>query len=418
MAARSWQDRRIARIVAAWLTAGVLLMVPGPAADARAQEVSPPPPTRAATIEQAQAEKSTALHPYQPGKVEEVIDRIQDSLFSGRIKVHPFFDSAYAGGGFTLGAGYGRHVSEYNVFDVRGSITFKGYKRIEAMFLAPRVFNRRGSLTMLGGWREATQVGFYGFGTETTSKANRANYSFNQPFGSAALDFWPTRQLLLFRGGLEVSQWNQEAGHGEAPSVDEVYTPATLQGLGSHPAYLHSHAGIGADWRTAPGYSRTGGAYTITFHDYRDQGGAFGFRRTDYEAFQHIPVLRDAWVLSLHGRLELANAAEQQTIPFFMLPALGGGSSLRGFSSWRFRDLNSLLLQAEWRVLVNRFLDMAAFYDAGRVSARRSDLASGLLKSDYGLGFRFHGPLATPLRIELAKSNEGLRLVFSSKAAF
>ena len=63
-----------------------------------------------------------------------------------------------------------------------------------------------------------------------------------------------------------------------------------------------------------------------------------------------------------------------------MLPALGGGSSLRGFSSWRFRDLNSLLLQAEWRVLANRFLDMALFYDAGRVSARRSDLRVGPLE--------------------------------------
>ena len=101
-----------------------------------------------------------------------------------------------------------------------------------------------------------------------------------------------------------------------------------------------------------------------------------------------------------------------------MLPALGGGSTLRGFSSWRFRDRNSLLLQAEWRVLANRFLDMALFYDAGKVTARTGDLDFDGLKSDYGLGFRLHGPLATPLRIEFAKGNEGLVLVFSSKAAF
>ena len=101
-----------------------------------------------------------------------------------------------------------------------------------------------------------------------------------------------------------------------------------------------------------------------------------------------------------------------------MLPALGGGSSLRGFTSWRFRDLNSLLLQAEWRVIANRFIDMALFYDAGRVAARRSDLTSAPLKSDYGVGFRLHGRVATPLRIEFANGNEGLSLVFSSKAPF
>jgi hypothetical protein len=61
---------------------------------------------------------------------------------------------------------------------------------------------------------------------------------------------------------------------------------------------------------------------------------------------------------------------------------------------------------------------MALFYDAGRVADRRNDLTAAPLKSDYGLGFRLHGPAATPLRIEFAKSNEGLQLVFSSKAAF
>ena len=101
-----------------------------------------------------------------------------------------------------------------------------------------------------------------------------------------------------------------------------------------------------------------------------------------------------------------------------MLPALGGGSSLRGFTSWRFRDRNSILLQAEWRVLVNSFFDTAVFADAGKVTSRTSDLDLSRLKNDYGIGFRVHGPVATPLRIEFAKSNEGLSLVFSAQAAF
>jgi len=388
------------------------------AGQARAQETTAAAATRTAAIEQAQAQKATTLHTFKPGKVEQVLDRVEDVLVTGGLHVHPFFQSAYAGGGFTLGAGYITHVSAYNVLDVRGSITFSGYKRIEAAFVAPRLFDRRATLSLLGGWREATHFGFYGIVTENTSKQNRANYSFDQPYGSADIAFRPTRRLFALLAGVEVSQWNQGAGSGAAPSVDEVYTPATLQGLGSDPVYLHSHAGAEIDWRPSPGYARTGGAYSIVFHDFRDQDDTFGFRRTDYDAVQHLPILREAWVLSLHGRLELANAAGGQTIPFFMLPALGGGSSLRGYASWRFRDLNSLLLQADWRVLANRFLDMAVFYDAGRVSARRSDLASGHLKSDYGIGFRLHSPLATPLRIEFAKSNEGLALVFSSKAAF
>ena len=90
----------------------------------------------------------------------------------------------------------------------------------------------------------------------------------------------------------------------------------------------------------------------------------------DYEAIQHVPLLREAWVLSFRGLVETTSLKNDQQIPFFMLPALGGGSDLRAFSSWRFRDRNSLLLQAEWRVMVNRFLDMAVFYDAGKVTAQ------------------------------------------------
>ncbi len=123
-------------------------------------------------------------------------------------------------------------------------------------------------------------------------------------------------------------------------------------------------------------------------------------------------------MLSLRGEVTTTEAKDGQVIPFYMLPSLGGGSTLRGFTSWRFRERNSLLLSADWRVLANHFMDIAVFYDAGKVEADASDLDFNGLKSDYGIGFRLHGPLSTPLRIDFAKSNEGLQMVFSAKAAF
>jgi hypothetical protein len=377
-----------------------------------------PVDTREAEITQAKLEKAKELHPFKPGRAEQVLDRAEDLLLSGDLHWHPFFESAYAGGGFTLGAGYRRFVSSYDTIDLRGSITFSGYKRIEAEYLVPRLFDRRGKLSIIGGWREATQVGFYGFGTGSTSHDDRVNYGFRQPYGAARFELWPTRRVFVIGAGFELSKWDQRPGRGSAPSIEERYDATSLPGLGASPTYAHTQGSIGLDWRTSPGYSRRGGAYTVTLHDFADTDEDFGFRQVDYELIQHIPVLRDAWVLSLHGRVETTYGRDDQQIPFFMLPALGGGSTLRGFASWRFRDRHSLLLQAEWRVLANRFLDMALFYDAGKVTARRGDLDLDGLKSDFGLGFRLHSPIATPLRIELAKSNEGLALVFSAKAAF
>jgi hypothetical protein len=280
------------------------------------------------------------------------------------------------------------------------------------------MFNRRAQLSVIGGWREATEVGFYGIGPDS-HQDDRTNYLFNQPYGSALFTIFPTRRNLMLQGGVELSKWSQEPGKGSSPSVEEVYTPDTLPGLGADITYLHTQGTVGLDWRTSPGYSRRGAYLGATLHDYKDQDDNFGYQMVQYEGIAHLPILRETWVLSLHARMQHANEKDDQSIPFFMLPALGGGSSLRGYSSWRFRDQNSLLLQAEWRIMINRYLDMAFFYDAGKVAARTKDIDLDHLKDDYGIGFRFHGPFATPLRIEVARSRESsFSLIFSSSASF
>ena len=110
---------------------------------------------------------------------------------------------------------------------------------------------------------------------------------------------------------------------------------------------------------------------------------------------------------------------DDEQVPYFLLPALGSGSTLRGFSSWRFRDRHAVLMSGEFRWIANRLaLDMALFYDAGMVAPRVDALSTGSFVSDYGIGVRFHGPARTPLRVELARSVEGLRVVFAASAAF
>lgn len=384
------------------------------AQDAVAQDTGASSRTEA--IERLQAQKAAELHAYVPTQAEKYLDYAETVLTTG-LTIHPFFESAYSGGGFTLGAGYMHHVGAYNTLDVRGSLTFSAYKRFEAEFIAPRLLHRQATLSLLGGWREATQVGYYGVGT-ATSTSDRANYGFQEPYGSATLHVRPGRGMLVLRGGLEASQWEQTPGSGTAPSVETVYTPETLPGLGSTVTYLHSHAMVGLDSRAAEGYARRGGFLGVTVHDFTDPDHRFGFTQMDYQAIQHVPILREAWVLSFRGAVSTTGSKSGEDVPFFMLPSIGGGSSLRGFTSWRFRDRNSLELQAEWRVMVNRFVDLAVFYDTGKVTAHASDLSLSGLKNDQGIGFRFHGPLATPLRVELAHSNEGFQYVFSAHAAF
>jgi hypothetical protein len=385
-----------------------LAQTPGPDQDQDARQ---------AVIADAAAQKAKDLKPYEVTTAEKIVSRIERRFTNETIRWHPYLQNAYRGGGFAAGAGYLFHTSPYSTLDVRGSYSIRSYKLAEAEFISPRLFDRRGELTLLGGWRDATEVGFYGVGMHSSS-GDRANYGFEQPYGSALLTFRPTRQRFMVRGGFEAARWDLKSGKGTAPSLDEIYTPASLPGLGATTTYLHTQATVGFDWRTSSGYSRRGGFYGVTGHDYTDRDDALGFREVDYEAIQHVPILRESWVLSLHGLVRTTWDKGDQATAFYMLPSLGGGSTLRGFSSYRFSDRNSLLLQAEWRIIANRFFESAVFYDAGKVTARTSDLDLDHLKTDYGFGVRFHAPLVTVLRVDVARSTEGTQLVFAVSPVF
>src|SRR5215471_8604113 len=109
--------------------------------------------SRQAVVEGAQAEKVKTLQPYSVTGMERLMTRVEDILSYGTLRWHPFFQSAAHGSGLPLGVGYLQHVSPFNYVDIRGSYSSYQYKRIEAEFVAPRLFNRRGRLSVLGGWK-------------------------------------------------------------------------------------------------------------------------------------------------------------------------------------------------------------------------------------------------------------------------
>ena len=101
------------------------------------------------------------------------------------------------------------------------------------------------------------------------------------------------------------------------------------------------------------------------------------------------------------------------------MPRLGSGSTLRAYTTGRFRDRHAMLMTGELRWFPNRLaLDMALFYDAGTVAPRLRGLTLDDMKTDYGIGVRFHSPTLTALRLELARGAEGARIVVRTSAAF
>ena len=76
-------------------------------------------------------------------------------------------------------------------------------------------------------------------------------------------------------------------------------------------------------------------------------------------------------------------------------------------------------MNAELRWTPARFIDMAVFYDAGKVAARHQDLDFDNLKKSYGIGVRLIGVQGYVFRLEAAHSRENnIRLIFTAGGAF
>jgi hypothetical protein len=373
-------------------------------------------PTRAGEIAEAQAAKAQQLAPYEPGTAERIASAVKAHLVDQPDGFYPWLDSVYSGGGFTLGAGYRYFYRDRTHLNVRGLYSAKQYKRVELASESTGAGRGRVDLRALVGWRDATQVSFYGVGGDTAPEA-KSNFRLQQGYaGGSFLARGPGP--TVFGMGVAYEDFTLERGIGTSPSIEDVYAADTAPGLGDDPAFVHMTWTGGIDSRPAAGYARRGGLYALSYDGYFDPDDTYTFDRLQAEIVQHVPIRRETWVLSLHG-VARTTLDDEQTVPYFLLPSLGSGSTLRAYPSWRFRDRHSLLLSGEWRWIVSRlFLDMALFYDAGKVTSRREDLNVDGLKDNVGVGVRFHGPFTTPLRVEVARGSEGVNVVFSGAAAF
>ncbi len=150
-----------------------------------------------------------------------------------------------------------------------------------------------------------------------------------------------------------------------------------------------------------------------TIHDFRQQNtGPYSFRRLDGVAEQYLPILSGNWVFYFGVRASTTQTDAGQSVPYFLMPDLGG-HYLRGYGTYRFVDKHSITVTAEYRWYAQEYLDAAIFYDAGKAVPERSQIDFTALNQSYGAGIRLHGPRTTMLRIEVARSHEGTRLIFA-----
>ena len=371
--------------------------------------------TRAGTIADEQARKAKALAPRDPPFAEKLVLAAHKLMVLQPAGVYPYFDSVYSGGGFTLGAGYRHFTGDRTHWNVAGLYSISSYKLIDAGVASRGHLSGRLDLHASVGWRDATQVAYHGLGID--SPAEGAAFRMQQTYGGGDVTLRAKRWLVL-TAGAAYEGYTIKDPTGDLISVESTFSPEAAPGVGVNPSYVHTTIAAAVDSRPGADYARRGSLLQVTRHHYADRNDTYTFSRLDAEAVQHIPILRENWVISLRGRME-STLGDDDQVPYFLLPSLGSGSTLRGFSSWRFRDRHAVLASGEFRWIVNRLaLDMALFVDTGMVAPRLDAITTSAFVTDYGLGLRFHGPARTPLRVEIATGREGTRLIFAASAAF
>lgn len=373
-------------------------------ATASAQE----PPSRADEDARRQAEKARTAHPEQKSWIErKILEFESGGGFGTPSGLFATFGDIKSGSGLALGPAYAVLFDNGTVAAVKAAYSVRNFKVAQLAVHAPPLSRGRVRLSTRARWQDAPALPVYALGTP--SPKTHADYAETMTELSAAGTFRPVRPLR-FGGSIGFERFDTGPSANK-PRIEEFFTG--VPGIGADPDYLHSSVSGALDWRDSDGYTRRGTLLRATLHDYRQQNdGPYSFRRVDGVAEQYVPILQGNWVLYLGLRASTTTADDGQEVPFFLMPHVGG-SDLRGYGNYRFRDRHSMLATAEYRWYVQEYLDAAVFYDAGKAVANRHDLDFSGLKSNVGLGIRFHGPQTTVLRFELARGTEGLRLIMA-----
>jgi hypothetical protein len=342
--------------------------------------------------------------------------------------LHPLIGSVSSGSG--IGAGIGLDVP------LKGDWTWesKGVYSIREYWLAEsrvEYGGRRTEFEMYGRLRDMPKIAFYGLGNESLEE-ERSNFAMREGVAGA----WGSFRLLPFVtvGARAEHVWPElRAGEDtKFESTTSLFDDATLPSLTQQAKYARLQGSVDLIVPPAAG----DGFYQGTiirgiFAHFEDlELDRYTFDRIDLEAQQKFAGLMASQRLTLHGWVSHSRTAAGQEVPFYLQRTLGAkgqlksvheyllgtdGSqaTLRGYNTFRFRDRDALLMQAEYRIPLWGPLDATVFYDAGKVASTRSDLNLKDLHDNYGFSLSFMRAHSTVARVDLGLGGEGPQWIIS-----
>ena len=267
---------------------------------------------------------------------------------------------------------------------VKGVYSIRNFKLLQARYDSKPLFHGRGLISTRVRWQDAPELSLYPLGPDSLHA--RAEYGERKIEWSGFLRAGLAPHLTVTAGsGLERYAMIS-AGFGDTDEDERLGIVPAEPGLSTQPWFVHSFASVLYNTRFAPDYSRTGHAFLAGTHLYNDMhDGQESFHGFELGASQLIPTVKtegngpNDWkgALELGGRAWMTKAADGSTVPFFLMPTLGGGDYLLRLCQLPVpRSQPRSGSTAEHRWAVHKMIDRVAGLYEGRAPSHRQSAAS------------------------------------------
>jgi len=344
------------------------------------------------------------------------VDRAGGIHFSPTFAV--VFGGIKQGSSMAAGPAVSHDFADGSFVQAKGVYSIRNFKLVQLRYDSRPLFSRRGLFSTRVRWQDAPELSIYALGPDSSHA--RAEYG-EQKFEWSGFVRGGIAPHLNVTGQAGVERYSVNAGFIDDHEDERLGIVPDAPGLATRPWFLHTVAAIAYDTRPSPDVGRTGTALAFATHHYHDMhdGGA-SFRGFEVGAGHIFPTIETSgtggardWrgALELSGRAWLTHTGEGSVVPFNLMPTLGGGDVLIGYSSYRFRDRNAVLLRGEYRWAVHPMIDVAGIYEAGTVAPSIGAFALDDMAQSIGAGIRVHSKSSGLMRLFLARDREGLQFV-------
>lgn len=229
--------------------------------------------------------------------------------------------------------------------------------------------------------------------TRYSKELQKAKLSFGYGFGPSFLTLSkrdkeekPTYKIGMSAIFQKQKFHQKRRSKHEDPSIEEVYDSQRLLGFEKDSGLWEIRGDFRFNLLNVEGQPSRGSTLNLFFGGVPGQD-SFSYLHYGFENELYFNLYRDNRVLLLKTLLESVEG-ENDRIPFYAYPVLGGAKRLRGYYLDTFRDKHAATVALEYRYPIHQYVLGELFADVGTVSEKYSELGRHW-HPGFGFGFLF-----------------------------